>query len=228
MTRETDAVPPLTLRKYIMEYNTTRSKLIIPEYGRNVQEMVNHCISLEDKDKRTRLAKLIVSVMAQLNPQIRDLTDYKQKLWDHLHVIADFKLDVDAPYPIPSPESIAAKPDPIAYKDSRINYRHYGRNIEQMIDVVAKMEDGPEKEDLTRDIANYLKKSYLTWNRDSVTDEAISDHLKQMSKGLLTIPEDMVFEQTADILAAKPKKKSKQRSNRNYQGKQYPRKRFNN
>ncbi len=102
-----------------MEYNTTREKLVIPEYGRNVQKLIEYTIKLEDKDERTRMAYLIVNIMAQMNPQVKDSGDYKRKLWDHMIIISDFKLDVDSPYPFPSPEKLAEKPKPVGYKEKR-------------------------------------------------------------------------------------------------------------
>jgi hypothetical protein len=202
-----------------MEYNSQREKLIIPEYGRIVQDMVSQCLATEDRDKRSRLAKVIVHVMAQLNPQIRDYNDYKQKLWDHLHIISDFKLDVDSPYPVPTRDIINHKPEPIPYKSATVAYRHYGRNIQEIIRKAIEMEDGEEKTALIRAIGNYLKKSYLAWNRDSVTDEVIAQNLHEMSKGKLSIGADITLEHNPE-LPVQPRpvaRKRNKRSNRNHQ-----------
>lgn len=183
-----------------MDYNTSRSKLVIPEYGRNVQQMVEYAIAIEDRDKRTRLATLIVNVMAQLNPSIRELHDYKQKLWDHLHIISDFRLDVDSPYPLPIKENLDARPERLSYHTNGIRYRHYGKHIENLIAKVIEFEDGPKKDELIKMIANQLKKSYLTWNRDSVADEVIAAHLAELSQGKLTLAEGVALARTHDIL----------------------------
>jgi len=183
-----------------MDYNTSRSKLVISEYGRNVQKMVEHAIALEDREQRTRLATLIVNVMAQLNPAIRELHDYKQKLWDHLHIISDFSLDVDSPYPIPDREKLETRPERLHYYSNGIKYRHYGKHIENIIKNVIVLEDGPKKDEYIRLIANQLKKSYLNWNRESVTDEVIAAHLADLSEGKLILGADVELARTHDIL----------------------------
>jgi hypothetical protein len=183
-----------------MDYNTSRNKLVISEYGRNVQKMAEHAISLEDRDQRTRLAALIVNVMAQLNPGIREMSDYKQKLWDHLHIISGFRLDVDSPYPVPEKENLERRPETVPYRSNGIRYRHYGKNIENVIATVSDIEDGPKKDELIRMIANQLKKLYLNWNRESVTDEVIAAHLAEISGGKLILPEGTELARSQDIL----------------------------
>lgn len=183
-----------------MDYNTSRSKLVISEYGRNVQKMVEYAISLEDREARTRLANLIVNVMAQLNPTIREMNDYKQKLWDHLHIISGFRLDVDSPYPPPSRENLERKPEKVPYEYNGIKFRHYGKNIESIIKSAIELEDGPKKDELMVMIGNQLKKLYLNWNRESVTDEVIDAHLQELSDGKLRLPEGTVLTRSFDIL----------------------------
>lgn len=183
-----------------MDYNTSRNKLVISEYGRNVQKMVEYAISIEDREKRTRLATLIVNVMGQLNPSIREMNDYKQKLWDHLHIISGFRLDVDSPYPLPDREKLEKKPAKVSYQRNGIRYRHYGKNIENIINTAIDLEDGPKKEYLTVLIANQLKKLYLNWNRESVTDEVIDAHLQDLSGGNLRLPEGTALTRSFDIL----------------------------
>lgn len=217
-----------------MEYNTTRTNLSISEYGRNIQKMINHVISIEDREIRTRLAKGIIAVMGQLNPQLRDQGDFRHKLWDHLFIMADFKLDVDSPYPIPSRESLQRKPEKISYPSKKILFKHYGRNIELIIKKAIETEDGPVKAALTLHIANHLKKSYLTWNRDSVSDEVIFEHLAMMSEGKLKLDENTRLNATHEILSRNrqnpnPKKKVIQSNRRsNSQGSNYRGKRTNN
>jgi len=184
-----------------MEYNSTRNKLIIAEYGRNVQKMIEHAISTDDRDKRNQLAKVIIRVMGQINPHLRDVADFTHKLWDHMFIISDFKLDVDSPYPIPTSEILNIKPEQVPYTDKKFAFRHYGRNIELMIEKATTMDEGPAKERIVQLIANHLKKSYLTWNRDSVDDEVIVEHLRVMSKGLLKLNENFKFNSSFDILA---------------------------
>ena len=187
-----------------MDYNSTREKLIIPEYGRNVQQMAAYVVSIEDREKRTNMAKALISVMAQLHPENKDTQDYKQKLWDHLHIISDFKLDVDGPYPPPAPDIIERKPLPIPYPQNNIRFRPYGKNIEKIIEKACEFEDGAEKDALVKNIANHLKKSYLNWNRDSVNDDLITGHLDELSHGKLKLSDDARLAHTNDLLKSSP------------------------
>jgi hypothetical protein len=184
-----------------MEYNSQRSKMSISEYGRNIQKMIEHIKSIEDRDKRNQLARATIQVMGQLNPHLRDINDFKHKLWDHLFIMSDFQLDVDSPYPIPSEETLKRKPERLTYPSNHIRLRHYGRYIEKIIEKACELEDGQEKQALIKMIANHLKKSYLTWNRDSVTDDEIAAHLKSLSRGKLSLDESIKLSNTQDILA---------------------------
>ncbi|MBN3035982.1 MAG: DUF4290 domain-containing protein [Bacteroidales bacterium] len=190
-----------------MEYNTTRDKLIIKEYGRNIHKMIEHAKTIEDKEKRTQYARMLISIMGQINPQAKEAGDYKHKLWDHLYMMTGFDLDVDAPYPPPSPHFMESKPKKISYKSNHIRYRHYGANIVKIIEAVAEMEDGAEKDALVMTIANHMKKSYLNWNRDSVNDELITDHLHELSGNRLEVKEEMQLHSTSNILSRNKKKK---------------------
>lgn len=189
-----------------MEYNTTRELIPITEYGRNVKKMIDYTITVEDREKRSRLAKTIVNVMSQLNPQMRDNVEFKHKLWDHLFILSDFKLDIDSPFPIPSKIDIDHKPEKISYPTYNIAFKHYGNNIERIIRKAIEMEDGPQKEALTKTVANHLKKSYLNWNRDSVTDEVIASHLELLSGGKLKLGEEVILSDTRSILANNKRK----------------------
>lgn len=190
-----------------MEYNTTRNKLIISEYGRNIQKMIEYAITIEDSEKRNKSANLIINIMAQMNPRIRESGDYKHKLWDHMFIISDFKLDVDSPYPKLTKNILYSKPEKISYQDNHIRFRHYGKNIEKIINKAIEYEDGPEKEALIKTIANHLKKSYLNWNRDSVNDELILDHLASLSKDNLKLNKEVRLNNTSDILERNRRKK---------------------
>ena len=211
-----------------MEYNTQREKLAIPEYGRNIQKMFEYTVGIEDREKRNKYARIIVNIMAQMNPSIREQSDYLHKLWDHLYIISDFKLDVDSPYPPPDKDLIRRKPDPVPYSDNNITFRHYGKYVERMIEKIAEMEDGPAKDELIKIIANHLKKSYLTWNRDSVNDETILKHLEELSGGRLKLTEDQELVSTSELLSRNRnrKKNNPYRQNNNNKRRNYNQKRY--
>lgn len=164
-------------------YNTQREHLNMAEYGRYVQEMVAHCLTIADREERTKAARSIVQIMGILNPQPKDVEDFKQKLWTHLHLISDFKLDVDSPYPKPEPEVFTAKPEKIKYPRKDVKYGHYGKTIELMVAKAVTLPEGDERNAIIMMIANLMKRMYLTWNRDSVTDDVILLHLNEMSGG---------------------------------------------
>ena len=199
----------------LMEYNTQRNKMKISEYGRNIQKMIEHATKIEDKEERNKAARSIVKVMGQLNPHLRDVTDFNHKLWDHLFIMSNFELDVDSPYPKPEPDTFTAKPQKVSYPSNEIKYRHFGKSIEKMIDEAKKMEDGPKKDHLVGVIANFMKMSYLNYNRDSVSDELILEFLDELSDGKLKPGENFRFYHTNEILQSnkkvKPQQKGKQR-----------------
>jgi hypothetical protein len=167
------------------DYNTSRKKLALPEYGRNVHNMVDMILEMEDRDLRNKAALAIIDVMGSLNPYLRDIPDFKHKLWDHLAIMADFKLDIDYPYSPPSRDILMEKPRKVPYSQREIKFRHYGYTMELMIRKAMEFEDGREKDILVSQLANHMKKSYLTWNRDSVEDEKILEDLSSLSKRLL-------------------------------------------
>jgi hypothetical protein len=170
-----------------MEYNTSRSRMYISEYGRNVQKMVDHLLSISDKEERTRKANLVVGVMGNLNPQLRDSVDWKHKLWDHIHIISDFKLDVDAPYPVPSPEEVMRKPERLNYPETRIRYRFYGKNIEKMIERAREMEEGPTKKYFINIIGSFMRAACRQWNDEVLPDEAVINHMAELSQGKIQL-----------------------------------------
>jgi len=185
-----------------MIYNSQRPKLIISEYGRNIQRMIDEACAIEDREKRNRTARYIISVMGQLNPHLRDVSDFKHKLWDHLFIMSDFKLDVDSPYPIPSRESFDTKPEQLNYPNASIKYKHYGKIIEKIIDKAEKIEAGTTREAMISAVAHHLKKSYLAWNRDSVDDEIIFKDLKALSAGKLMLPEGVKLGAATEVVGA--------------------------
>lgn len=169
-----------------MEYNTERKPLIIPEYGRHMQEMVNYCMAIEDREKRNEFAGIIIEVMGELNPHLRDVDDFQHKLWDQLFIMSEFKLDVDSPFPVPEKAEVYSRPKRIPYPQEEYKYKYYGKNIRRMIDVAISWE-GEKQEGLIMVIANHMKKCYLLWNKDTVEDSAIFDHLYEMSDGKIDL-----------------------------------------
>jgi hypothetical protein len=173
------------------DYNTTRKKLILAEYGRNVQNMVAYICSLPTLEERNRHAQVVIDLMGFLNPHLRDVADFKHKLWDHLHIISDFKIDVDSPYPKPSEDAIHFRPDPLSYPQHRIKFKHYGKTVEIMIQKAKKIEDVQRKQLMIQSIANFMKMAYVTWNKDTVADETIINDLKELSNGELILQENI-------------------------------------
>jgi hypothetical protein len=205
-----------------LEYNSERNKLVIPEYGRHVQKMVECCFEEKDKDTRTKMAHKVVEVMANMNPNYKDANDYQQKLWDQLYIISDFKLDVDSPYPVPDKEEIFKKPEPLKYPQNHPKYRFYGNNISLMIDEAIKVEDTKLKDGLVYNIANHMKKCFLNWNRDSVKDTVIFKHLEELSDGKLTLKTD---EETLSEPSELVKNNYKRKQKKNYRSKSRKRQR---
>jgi Domain of unknown function (DUF4290) len=203
------------------DYNTQRKRMALPEYGRNVQKMVDHIKTIEDREERNRAAKTIIQIMGNLNPQIRDVGDFKHKLWDHLALIADFDLDIDSPFPPPEPSKFIEKPRLIPYRQGDIRYLHYGRIIELMIDAASEMEDGEEKEYLTNLIVNQMKKSYITWNRAQVSDEVIIGDLKLLSAGKLKITDGVKILEVKELLTPSRRKPQQGKSHGKQQKKPY-------
>ena len=170
-----------------LQYNNERSDLAIPEYGRHIHKMIQRVMAEDDKAQRNKQAQAIIGIMGNLNPHLRDVADFQHKLWDQLFIMSDFKLDVDAPFPKPSAEVLAAPPTPLDYPQSYPKYRFYGNNIKGMIDVVVNWEEGELKEALVYVIANHMKKCFLNWNKDTVEDQVIFNHLAELSGGKLVL-----------------------------------------
>lgn len=200
-----------------LTYNTERPQMHIPEYGRNVQKMVDYAVSLSDKQERQKVADAIIKVMGELNPHLRDVEEYKPKLWTHLFIMSDFKLDVDSPYPKPEREKLAEKPDRVAYPQSRIKIGHYGKTVEKMIDKAIEMPKGDEREALEKYIAALMKRFYITFNSKSVEDEMILDHLSKLSDGKIQLHDTSFLPSTNEILrtAGTTSSSGKQKSNKN-------------
>ncbi|MBI2722726.1 MAG: DUF4290 domain-containing protein [Bacteroidetes bacterium] len=206
-----------------MEYNTQLDRLIIPEYGRNIQGMIEFCCAIKEREERNLCAKAIIQVMGQLNPHLRDVSDYTHKLWDHLFIISQFKLDVDSPYPIPSAETFKERPKVLEYPKGKIRYKHYGKTIEDIIRKAKELPLGAERSELTRQIANHLKKSYNNWNKDSITDDVILKNLAELSGGELKLDENVTLGSHQELRGSTPvAKKFFHKNNKhknNHQGK---------
>lgn len=214
----------------MMEYNTSRERLKYSEYGRNVQKMIEYIRTIDDKEKRNKMATAVIHSMSVVQPGGRDYVDYKRKLWDHLHLISDNQLEIDSPFPQPS-ESEQLKPEKVGYQINRaMRYRYYGRNLENMILQAIQMKEGPECDALVGQIANTMKKLYTIWNKESVTDDIIRRHLSELSGGKLGIDEGKSLENTNDFLRAvnKPQQRGRQdwnnKNNNNKRNKNFKRK----
>ena len=198
-----------------MEYNTEREKIVISEYGRNIQVMIRHLMEIEDRKQRTEAAYFIVNVMAQMNPQVKESNDYMHKLWDHLHIIANYELDVDGPYPKPTPEMQKQKPEHVGYQKNNIRYGHYGQYIYDVVKKVKEMEDGPKKQAILINIANQMKRDYLNWNRDTVNDLLILDDLYKISGEEIALPMETKLTPTNEILNKQPQQQQNQKKKQN-------------
>ena len=193
-----------------LEYNAERPHLIIPEYGRHLQKLIEQAVALEDREERNKAAKYIITVMGSLNPHLRDVPDFQHKLWDQIFIMSDFKLDVDSPYPIPSREILALKPGKLSYPQNFPKYRFYGNNIKYMIDVANSWEDGEMKNALIIVIANHMKKSFLSWNKDTVKDDVIFQHLLELSNGKINLlATDEELSNTMDLMKVNKKLSNK-------------------
>ena len=208
-----------------LQYNSERKPLIIPEYGRHMHIMVDQMLATPEREERNKKAKAIIGVMGNLNPHLRDVPDFQHKLWDQLFIMSNFELDVDSPYEQPKKEVFEKRPEPLAYPQNNPKYRFYGNNIKSMIDVALGWEEGEMKDALVFNIANHMKKCFLNWNKDTVDDQVIFNHLEEFSDGKLTLKEELLpLTSTQDLLRMKSKNGNGPKSN----GAAKPRKNRNN
>jgi|TARA_B110000263_G_C15265404_1_gene490877 hypothetical protein len=198
-----------------MEYNTEREHLIIPEYGRHVQKMIAHATNLKDKTEQQKCVNAIIAFMGQKNPHLRDIKDFTHKLWDHLFIMSDFKIDVQSPYPKPERVKLAARPEKMSYPKQKIRFPFYGVNIEKMVAYAIQMEDGELKETMAGMIANHMKKDYICWNKAFVDDDTILKHLNQLSEGNVKTHTDFKLIDDKDIQKPRTYKKLKKKG-KNY------------
>lgn len=200
-----------------MEYNTSRNQIVVPEYGRNVQKIVEYALSIEDREERNTLARYIVRMMTNINASSGNTNaNNEQMIWDHLFIISDFKLDVDAPYPMPDKDKILAKPQALTYANKPPKIRTYGRNLEKIIEVATEMPEGEEKTELVKLIVYNLKKNYLSWNKNSVEDEQIIKDLARMSGGRLILPEGYEMPSINDIMGKRNNSRLQNKNNQKY------------
>ncbi|MDD6891174.1 MAG: DUF4290 domain-containing protein [Bacteroidales bacterium] len=205
-----------------MEYNTQQRRLPLPEYGRSVQNMVDHALTIEDREERQRCANTIINIMGNMFPQLRDVEDYRNKLWDHLAIMADFQLDIDYPVEIVKKENLERKPDCLPYSQNNIRYRHYGRFVQDLIRIAIPYPEGPEKNQLIRMIANHMKKDYATWNKEGVEDAKILADLCELSQGHINIdPQDIHLTDLASLPQPQPQRNNQQRRKGNNQKRKY-------
>ena len=211
-----------------LQYNTKRTRLIIPEYGRHVQLMINQILETQDREERNKMARAVIGIMGNMNPHLRDVPDFQHKLWDQLFIMSNFQLDVDSPFEKPQQEVLEQKPDRLAYPQRNPKYRFYGNNIKSMIDVAMNWEDGDLKNALVYNIANHMKKCFLNWNKDTVQDEVIFNHLLELSDNKLKVrEEDLPLTDASEFLKIRSKNgngsknNQKQRSKRNNSRKRY-------
>jgi len=211
-----------------LQYNTKRTQLIIPEYGRHLQMMINQILETQDREERNKMAKAVIGIMGNMNPHLRDVPDFQHKLWDQLFIMSEFKLDVDSPFEMPQKEILEQKPDRLAYPQKNPKYRFYGNNIKSMVSIASDWEAGDLKNALVLNIANHMKKCFLNWNKDTVHDEIILKHLLELSDNKLKVrEEDLPLTDAAEFLKIRSKNGNgaksnhKQRNKRNNGRKRY-------
>jgi hypothetical protein len=197
-----------------MRYNTQEKLLALPEYGRNIQNMVDYCISISDREERTQCANTIINIMGNMFPHLRDINDFKHILWDHLAIMSDFALDIDYPYEVVKREDLYVKPTKLPYSQGKITYKHYGKNLEDMIKKATEYEDGELKDSLINMLANHMKKSFLTWNKEVVDDQKIFKDLQDLSGGRIVLTEDShKLTESKEILSKKNKNLARRQKN---------------
>lgn len=213
-----------------MQYNTTRGRLLLPEYGRNVQNMISHAMEIADREERNRAAQAIIEVMGQLNPHLRDVDDFRHKLWTHLFIMSDFQLDVDSPYEVPKKEILEEKPELMAYPKSKIRYGHYGQYTQKILESSTEVKAEDEREYLTYQMGNFMKKQFLSHNNDAVENHVIADQLYELSQGELKIENPDELTSTKQMLKSlgisnNPQQRRNNNNNNNRKKKQQKRRR---
>lgn len=214
-----------------ISYNSSRPDLALPEYGRSIHRMVEHAMTIEDREERNRCVNAIISTMGNLFPMLRDTEDFKHKLWDHIHIMSNFELDVDSPYPKPEKSVLAEKPKQLKYPQTEIRFGHYGKTIERIIEEVSAEEDEEKRKQAAVGVANLMKRTYMVWAQNSVRDEVIANDLKTLSKGKLILenPEEKLASagKIAQQMGINPNQRSNQNKGRKGRSRKKPRKKRN-
>ncbi|KAA6325411.1 hypothetical protein EZS27_025376, partial [termite gut metagenome] len=174
-----------------MQYNTQQKKMPLPEYGRGIQNMVDHALTIEDRAKRQLCAKTIINIMGNMYPHFRDAPEFAHKLWDHLAIMSDFKLDIDYPYDVIKKDNLITKPEKVPYSKKEIRRRHYGYIIEVLIKKACEFPEGDEKDNLVALIANHMKKNYILWNKETIDEQKITNDLMEYSEGMLKLDDEL-------------------------------------
>ena len=190
-----------------MDYNTSRNHLILPEYGRNIQKMVEHAASMDNKEERNKAIQEIINVMGNMNPHLRDINDFKHKLWDQVAQMSDFEMEMDSPYPTPEKETFTSKPNNVPYLKGGLKYKYLGRTILKLINAAIEEEDEEKKSELIRIITNHMKKSYIMWNKDTVDDSVIFEKLDELSKSKLKVEDNTRLTDSRNIFNNRKKKR---------------------
>jgi hypothetical protein len=201
-----------------MEYNSSRDKLVLKEYGRHVQKIVEACTKVEDPERRNQFARELIELMGQLNPHLRNVEDFRHKLWDHLFIMSDFKLQVDSPYPIKGRAEIEKRPERLPYPQSRIKYKHYGKNVESLVDKAIHTADPDKKAGFTQCIGNFMKLVYQNWSKESVNDETIKNDIRLLSNGKLEVLEEHDLNSLSRANKMKKRPEDNMHNNRNKNG----------
>jgi hypothetical protein len=209
-----------------MSYNSSRRYLTIPEYGRHVQQMIDHCVEIKDRDERTKAAKHTLRIMRQSFPHQKDMDKLDEKLWVHLHIMAQFKLDIDGEFETPQPKQLLERPDPMPYNQMDVKYGNYGRIIPKFIDVAMGIEDPEIKEAVTLNLVNLMKLTFMTWTDDTINDEVILEQLKIMSNGKLSLKDESQISSNKELSPLKPvrqgnfkRNSNNNKNNKNFKGK---------
>lgn len=198
----------------IAEYNTQREQIKLKEYGRNVQKLVNYIRTIPEKEKRTEMATTLIELIKQLAPSVKEAFENPQRIWDDLYIIADFNFDIDNPYPIPDPETVFKKPEPMNYPQSKVRYKHYGKNIEKLIHEALQKEDPKEREDAVIYLGKLMKTFYGNWNKETIDDSVIIKDIQKMSDGKLTVDLEKVREENLFEKLYREKKKPRAQNER--------------
>ncbi len=198
-----------------MEYNTNLKRMAFPEYGRNIQLMVDYAVECKEPEKKEKLVKAIIEIMGNLNPHLRDIEDFKHKLWDQLAIMSDFKLELNSPYPLPNKDSLNTKPNRVEYFEGELKYKHFGRIVENLIKKALKIDNKEEKYYLIKTNTNHMKKSYLLWNKENIADEVIFETLKDISKGQLIVEDGSLKLDDSQNFMNKKSASNNQNRNRN-------------